>query len=75
MTLAAPSSGTQCQRSRLRILYVKYRPMSLTRYPTIHLHPANASRAVLTLLTSNSSAPFMIMQKKMAVLFPAESGM
>jgi hypothetical protein len=30
---------------------------------------------VLKLLRSSSSAPFMIMQKKMAVLFPAESGM
>jgi hypothetical protein len=31
-TLAAPSRATQCQRSRLRILYIKYRPMSLARY-------------------------------------------
>jgi hypothetical protein len=49
--------------------------MSPTRYPTIHLHPAIASRAVLTLLTRSRSAPFMIMQKKMAALLPAESGM
>ena len=49
--------------------------MSLTRYPTIHLHPAIASRAVLTLLTSSRSALFIIMQMKMAVLLPAESGM
>jgi hypothetical protein len=33
------------------------------------------SSAMLTLLTSSSSAPFMIMQQKMSVLEDAASGM
>ena len=74
-TLAAPSSAIQCQRSRLRILYMKYRPMSLTRYTSTHWPPTIASSAMLTLLTRSSSAPLMIMQPKMSVLEDAASGM
>jgi hypothetical protein len=74
-TLAAPSSATQCQRSRLRILYTKYRPMSLTRYASTHLLPTIASSAMLTLLTRSSSAQLIIMQRKMSVLEDAASGM
>jgi hypothetical protein len=54
---------------------MKYRPMSLMRYTSTHSPPTIASSAMLTLLTSSSSAPLMIMQPKMSVLFPAESGM
>jgi hypothetical protein len=74
-TPAAPSSGIQCQRSRLRSLYVKYRPMSLTRYTSTHWPPTIASSAMLTLLTRSSSAPLTIMQPKMRVLDDAPSGM
>jgi hypothetical protein len=74
-TLAAPSSGIQCQRSRLRILYTKYRPMSFARYTSTHRPPTIASSAMLTLLTRSSSAPLMIMQPKMSVLEDAASGM
>jgi hypothetical protein len=74
-TLAAPSSGAQCQRSRLRILYVKYRAMSLTRYKSTHWPPTIASSAMLTLLTRSSSAPLTIMHPKMSVLEDAASGM
>jgi hypothetical protein len=72
---AAPSSGIQCQRSRLRILYTKYRPMSLTRYTSTHWPPTIESNAMLTLLARSSSAPLMIMQPKMSVLEDAASGM
>jgi hypothetical protein len=49
--------------------------MSLTRYTGTHWLPTIASSDMLTLLTSSSSAPLMIMHPKMSVLFPAESGM
>jgi hypothetical protein len=56
-------------------LYAKYRQNSDKKYRTMYLLPKRARNAVLTLLTNNRSAPFMIMQKKIAVLLPAESGM
>ena len=74
-TPAAPSSGIQCQRSRLRILYTKYMPRSLTRYTSTHWLPTIASSAMLTLLARSCSAQLTIMQKKMSVLENAASGM
>jgi hypothetical protein len=74
-TLAVPFSGNQCQKSHLRILYTKYRPMSLTRYTSTHWLPTIAISAIPTLLTRSSSAPLMVMQPKMSVLEDAASGM
>jgi hypothetical protein len=75
ITLATPFNGAQCQKSRRSNLYTMYRLMSLPKETQTHRPPTIASSAVLILLTKSSSAPFMIMQEKMAVLLPAESGM